>query len=377
VAQPVLGISPPVSPDGDPLTVTIDALPRGTVRNGAAVVHVGDHVTPDELSRLTFLPKSDFSGSAGSLRYTVENGYGGTVDSSIDVEVGPAPGAGDPSAETVLWESLRLSNDPKALEAFLRLFPTSRYADEARRRHMQLADSAPGAESSFTGKAEPEKPPAGVPAKPPDKPAAVGMPSNGPPIATPATPPIGATATLGSAGTGNTGAVPVKKQTAPNVMAKTDTNPGNPARSGRTQYEDRENNRTTVSGGPGASQANERDASPPGPAGEIERPPSYPWVSTSGVGLSCRSVTAQTAMIFGLDRPQGMVVTGVTVGSAAARAGIQQDDIILKINGTEVRDLSTLPRVAAETPAGRTVPVEIFRHRNLKFVQLQVDGLRR
>ena len=47
VAQQVLGIPPPVSPDGDPLTVTIDALPRGTVRNGAAILRPGDHVTPN------------------------------------------------------------------------------------------------------------------------------------------------------------------------------------------------------------------------------------------------------------------------------------------------------------------------------------------
>ena len=84
VAQQVLGIPPPVSPDGDPLTITISALPRGLVRNGAALLHPGDHVTPTELSKLTFLPEAGFTGPAGTLRYSVDNGHGGIVEGSLD-----------------------------------------------------------------------------------------------------------------------------------------------------------------------------------------------------------------------------------------------------------------------------------------------------
>jgi len=70
----------------------------------------------------------------------------------------------------------------------------------------------------------------------------------------------------------------------------------------------------------------------------------------------------EAAEALGLGSARGMVVTGVTAGSAAAKAGIRPEDVILKINGSEVRDLSVLPKVAADTPVGHTVPVEIFRH---------------
>ena len=47
-------------------------------------------------------------------------------------------GARDPGPEAALWETLRNSNDPAEFEAFLRLFPTSRYAEEAKRRPTEL-----------------------------------------------------------------------------------------------------------------------------------------------------------------------------------------------------------------------------------------------
>ncbi|HEY0185245.1 MAG TPA: SUMF1/EgtB/PvdO family nonheme iron enzyme [Rhodopila sp.] len=167
VAQQVLGIPPPVSPDGDPLTITINALPRGTVRNGAAILHPGDHVTPTELSKLTFWPEAGFTGPAGSLRYTVDNGHGGTVDGSLDIEVGaaavaapgglpgPATTAATVSSETALWESLRDSSDPAEFDAFARLFPTSRYAADAKRRQMQLLAAAVAGKSRAQASSEP------------------------------------------------------------------------------------------------------------------------------------------------------------------------------------------------------------------------------
>jgi serine/threonine protein kinase len=103
----------------------------------------------------------------------------------------------------------------------------------------------------------------------------------------------------------------------------------------------------------------------------------YAATSSSAIGLLCRSVTMETAPSHGLDSARGMIVLGVTAGSAAAMAGIRQDDVILKISGSEVRDLSSLPKVAVDTPAGHPVPVEIVRQGKNQVVQLQVDQLRR
>jgi formylglycine-generating enzyme required for sulfatase activity len=180
VTQQMLGIPPPVSPDGDTLTVTINTLPRGTVRNGAAILHPGDRVAPEELARLTFAPDAGFMGPAGSLRYSVDNGHGGIVEGSVDVEVGTTPVASN--SESALWESVRSGNDPLRLEAFLGLFPASRYADDAKRRLVEVNAARAGDKTRASARAEPGPPQALPVAEPPQaKPVAVAQAEVPPP----------------------------------------------------------------------------------------------------------------------------------------------------------------------------------------------------
>ena len=140
-----LGIAPPTSPDGDPLTVVIRSLPRGVVRNGETVLKVGDLLKPDELSRLTFMPEPGYSGSAGILLYAVDNGRGDSVEGRIDIEVATTPDPSERASLARLWESLRNRGSAPDIEAFLRLFPASAFAGEARRKLPELAALQPPA----------------------------------------------------------------------------------------------------------------------------------------------------------------------------------------------------------------------------------------
>jgi len=42
-------------------------------------------------------------GPAGSLRYSVDNGHGGVVEGSIEVQVGAMTVAANTSSESTLW----------------------------------------------------------------------------------------------------------------------------------------------------------------------------------------------------------------------------------------------------------------------------------
>ena len=120
-----------------------------------------------------------------------------------------------------------------------------------------------------------------------------------------------------------------------------------------------------------------RTEPPSPPPQELSVPlPSYPVTSSSAVGLLCQSVTKETADKLGLEVPQGMVVTGVVVGSPADRAGLRENDVILRIGGTEAHQLSVLAKVAAGTPPGETVPLDVYRQGHRRVVQLAVDDLR-
>lgn len=102
----------------------------------------------------------------------------------------------------------------------------------------------------------------------------------------------------------------------------------------------------------------------------------YPVTSVSAVGLVCQSVTPASAAGLGLDGARGMVVTGVAAGSAASGAGLQSQDVILKVAGSEISNLSALAKIASDTPAGQTVPVEVLRHGSRRVLNLNIDQAR-
>lgn len=79
------------------------------------------------------------------------------------------------------------------------------------------------------------------------------------------------------------------------------------------------------------------------------------------LGIAVRDVTADEARQAGLDGISGTWVTRVTPESAAARAGLAEGDIIVRVDGQDVRSARHLTRIVSETPVGRTVPVDYLR----------------
>lgn len=181
-----LGIVPPNSLDGDPLTVVIRTLPRGMVRNRETVLRVGDRLGPGDLANLTFMPEPGFSGSAGILLYGVDNGRGDTVEGRIDIEVAATADPGDAVSATALWENLRRNGSAADIEAFLRLFPAARAVADARVRLAELGSPKPPVPVAA-------RPPAPAAAPVVTPPAAVAFaapraPANPPPPPSPAAP---------------------------------------------------------------------------------------------------------------------------------------------------------------------------------------------
>jgi serine protease Do len=79
------------------------------------------------------------------------------------------------------------------------------------------------------------------------------------------------------------------------------------------------------------------------------------------LGVRIQSVTEELAEGFGLSTAQGALVAGVTENGPAAKAGIQQGDVIVKFDGKEVNEMRSLPRIVAETEIGKEVPVTVWR----------------
>ncbi|CAO3358537.1 SUMF1/EgtB/PvdO family nonheme iron enzyme [Azospirillum palustre] len=157
VAGNPMGIDAPSDPDGDPLTVTVTAVPeRGSVHNGAAVVKPGDRLTVQALTGLTFDPEAAAPGPAGTLRYSVDDGRGGTATASVSVEIAAPGTAPVAELEDSLWKRIQSSKEPSDYQAFLQLFGSGSYAPMARRQLEALKIAGKPAEPPPKAEAKPE-----------------------------------------------------------------------------------------------------------------------------------------------------------------------------------------------------------------------------
>ncbi len=79
------------------------------------------------------------------------------------------------------------------------------------------------------------------------------------------------------------------------------------------------------------------------------------------LGVSLEDVGADDVGRLGLSAERGAVVTDVQEGSAAEKAGVKDGDVIVRFGGQDVWSAAQLARLVRETPAGRTVDLEVSR----------------
>jgi serine protease Do len=84
--------------------------------------------------------------------------------------------------------------------------------------------------------------------------------------------------------------------------------------------------------------------------------------STSYLGVGVQEVTADRLGTLKLKEEKGVEVTVVDEETPAGKAGIQEHDVILTLNGTPVESTAALKRMIRETPPGRTVTLGISRY---------------
>jgi len=78
-----------------------------------------------------------------------------------------------------------------------------------------------------------------------------------------------------------------------------------------------------------------------------------------GVGL--QAVDEDIGASLGLPKDRGELVNSVVPGGAAARAGLQQGDVIVRVNGRNVSPDETVSFLIANTTVASRVPIDIIR----------------
>jgi serine protease Do len=113
-------------------------------------------------------------------------------------------------------------------------------------------------------------------------------------------------------------------------------------------------------------------------AQDRERTPRQ-WLSLfdpagSALGVSVRDLTADEIAKAKLDRPGGAFVDDVREGSAAARAGLRDGDIVVEFDGERVRSASHFTRLVRETAPGRSVSSSVIRDGSRVAVNVTPDA---
>lgn len=79
------------------------------------------------------------------------------------------------------------------------------------------------------------------------------------------------------------------------------------------------------------------------------------------IGVTIQELTPELSQKFGLKNTKGALVSDVMKDSPAAKAGIKQGDIIVEFNGKDVKDVSSLRNMVAQSKTGNEITLKIVR----------------
>ena len=95
-------------------------------------------------------------------------------------------------------------------------------------------------------------------------------------------------------------------------------------------------------------------------------------VTRGRIGVSIDQVSKDVAESIGLGEPKGALVRGVEADSPAAKAGLEQGDIIVKFDGKPIEKSVDLPRFVGNTKPGHRSVITVFRRGALKDMSIVV-----
>lgn len=98
------------------------------------------------------------------------------------------------------------------------------------------------------------------------------------------------------------------------------------------------------------------------------------YVTRGRIGVAVQEVSQALAQSFGLPKPVGALVSFVAPYGAAARAGLQPGDVILKVGRREVIQSADALSYIADRNPGERVPLQVWRNRALSQMDVSVDA---
>jgi serine protease Do len=94
------------------------------------------------------------------------------------------------------------------------------------------------------------------------------------------------------------------------------------------------------------------------------------------LGVTIQQITPDLQDKLDLKDTKGALVSDVTEGGPAKKAGIETGDVIVSFDGKEINDANELPLIVAATAVGKTAKIEIIRNGNKRTLDIKVGELK-
>jgi len=91
------------------------------------------------------------------------------------------------------------------------------------------------------------------------------------------------------------------------------------------------------------------------------------------LGVSMQDISPELAEAFGLDRQRGAIINKVLEGSPADKAGILAGDIVISIDGKQIRNASDLRNRIGILPVGEKIQFKLLRDGKESEIVVTVD----
>ncbi|MGZ8136799.1 MAG: DegQ family serine endoprotease [Methylococcaceae bacterium] len=104
-------------------------------------------------------------------------------------------------------------------------------------------------------------------------------------------------------------------------------------------------------------------------------------IKTSGraahgwLGVQIQDVTRELAESFGMQKPQGALVSRIVPGSPAEKADLKIGDIITEFNGQTIENSGDLPPMVGMTPINEKATLKIIRQGEAKTISFKIGLL--
>ncbi len=93
------------------------------------------------------------------------------------------------------------------------------------------------------------------------------------------------------------------------------------------------------------------------------------------IGITIQDLTPELADKFGLKDLKGALVSDVFRDSPSERAGLRRGDIIVELNGTPVRNVSSLRNIISQMEVGSSAELKLLRKGKVHIVEIEIEEM--